>query len=73
MTSKSYEATMPSRSVRELGGEIWAELSTRIDDRRADWKTKNEVVDVVMGVLARHAGKVLVNDEGMPVAPLPTT
>jgi hypothetical protein len=34
------------------------------------WQVKHAVVDVVMGVLARHAGSTIENDADLPVAPL---
>lgn len=58
------------RSIRELGGELWEEL-TFLYDSGLDWKLVNSIVDIAMGVLARHSGKVIQNDRDMPVAPLP--
>jgi hypothetical protein len=69
---RSNEHLKNSRTVRELGGEIWSELSNRIDEAVIDWKTKNDVVDLVMGVLARHVGATLANDIDLPVEPLGT-
>jgi len=60
-----------SRTVRELGGEIWAELARRIPDDELDWQTKNKIVDLIMGVLARHTSSTIQNDEDLPVPPLP--
>jgi hypothetical protein len=57
-------------TVRELGGEIWAELSS-FSDEELHWETKSKIVHVVMGVIARHAGAVVKNDPDLPVAPLP--
>jgi hypothetical protein len=57
-------------TVRELGGEIWAELSS-FSDSELPWQTKNRIVDVVMGVIARHVGSVVKNDSDLPVSPLP--
>ena len=57
-------------TVRELGGEIWSEISKRIAEENINWKWKSKVVDIVMGVLARHEGEVLANDRDLPVAPL---
>ena len=58
-------------NIRLLGGEIFAALfRSRNDD--LSWEEHGRVVDVVMGVLARHAGEELVNDPALPVAPLPT-
>jgi hypothetical protein len=59
------------RTIRELGGEIWAELEKRIPDHRADWRTRGSIVDVVMGVLAAHAGEMIENDVDLPVETLP--
>jgi hypothetical protein len=56
------------RSVRELAGEIWAETH-HIDG--LDWKLRNVVTDVIMGVLARYDGATIVNDKDRPVEPLP--
>ena len=58
------------RTVRELGGEIWSELVNRISEEEIDWQAKNKVVDIVIGVLARHSGKVIENDKDLPVDPL---
>lgn len=57
------------RSVRELGGEIWSELSQRVPEGRVSWDIKNEVVGLVMGILARHAGELIENDPDVPVPP----
>jgi hypothetical protein len=57
-------------SVRELGGEVWAELSS-FSDSELDWQIKNRIVDLVMGVVARHAGAAIMNDTDLPVLPLP--
>lgn len=58
------------RTVREIGGEVWAELhSIPEDDLR--WNVRGAVVDIVMGVLARYAGTVIENDPDLPVAPRP--
>lgn len=75
---------MNQRTVRELGGELWAELSyqtqvetqDRISDGISSLKDFNfhavhAVVDLVMAVLARHVGETIVNDEDLPVKPLP--
>ena len=68
---------MKQKSVRELGGEIWAEIEM---EQRANphsriagigWETVSELSDFVMSVLARHAGAVIVNDEDRPVTPRP--
>ena len=65
------------KTVRELGGEIWAEITqiqnnTTSDNliRSIDFRATNELGDLVMGVLARHTGSLIVNDEDLPVTPL---
>jgi hypothetical protein len=58
------------RTVRELGGEIWAELSS-IPEGDLRWDVRNAIVDVVMGVLARYTGSVLEADPDLPVDPRP--
>ncbi|WP_437913732.1 hypothetical protein WME73_46060 [Sorangium sp. So ce302] len=57
--------------MRELGGEIWAEISRRIPDDELDWQRKNKMVDLIMGVLARHIGNTIENDPDLPVFPSP--
>jgi hypothetical protein len=59
-----------SRTIRELGGEFWAELFY-FSEEDIHWRTKDAVVDLLVRVLARHSEKVLVNDEDLPVEPLP--
>ena len=66
------------KSIRELGGEIDAELSYRGESplgdgsiKGLDHKLKGEVVDLVMAVLARHDGAKVFNDRDIPVEPLP--
>ena len=67
------------RTIREIGGEVWGEieLARRHAERENsdafavfDWTTSHLVVDIVMGVLACHAGKLLTNDADLPVEPL---
>ena len=61
------------KTVRELSGEIWAEIN------KAHWVRGDEVdlamfngfVDVSLGVLARHIGCIIQNDTDLPVEPLP--
>jgi hypothetical protein len=67
---------MNERTIREFGGEVAAEITIRLRDSQhclaqMDWRHKEAIIDVVMGVLARHAGTKIVNDEDLPVAPLP--
>ena len=61
---------LQTRTVRELGGEIWAELTYAFRDD-IHWQTLDSAVDVIMGVLARHDGVTVMNDEDLPVTPLP--
>jgi hypothetical protein len=67
-----------TRTVRELGGEFWAELNgIRLSAPDTpiggiDTQAMNDAIDVLMGVLARHCGKTILNDEDLPVAPRPT-
>ncbi|MEL7060882.1 MAG: hypothetical protein AAGN46_12740 [Acidobacteriota bacterium] len=58
------------RTVRELGGEFYSEIFHRIPENAVNWKEKELLVDIFMGVMARHAGKVIENDKDLPVEPL---
>ena len=69
-TSTSGSSNQTHRTVRELGGEIWAELRC-FSEAELHWQIRNRVVDVVMGVLARHVGTEIRNDLDFPVSPLP--
>ncbi len=65
-----------TKSVRELGGEIWAELEAerrRVPTQLAslDCETSIKLIDFIMSILARHINSKIVNDEDLPVAPLP--
>ena len=42
------------RTVRELAGEIWWEPRRGVPEADASWQVKNDIVDIVMGVLARR-------------------
>ena len=72
------ERTMPTRrrsrasqrTVRELGGEIWAELTMRFSEEKVDWQVKSEITEMVMGVLARYDGVRIKIDKDFPVQPL---
>ena len=70
-TTRNENSDQVTCTVRELGGEIWSEIFYLFEDRVLDWKAKQELVDVIMGVLARHAGNTLLNDSDMPVTPRP--
>jgi hypothetical protein len=63
-------------TVRELGGEIWSELGCRSQeagDKLAGlhWQKTEAITDLIMAILARHAGKCIKNDEDIPITPLP--
>ncbi len=67
---------MNKRTIRELGGEVWAEISTRrshghIKLKNLQQEALDEIIDLFMGVLARHKDTVIEDDEGLPVTPLP--
>lgn len=68
--STNHNKHKEARTVRELGGEIWAELSSRIPDEELNWQSRNRVIDLLMGILARHQGKIIENDKDLPVKPL---
>jgi hypothetical protein len=51
--------------VRELGGEIWSELRS-LPEAELHWQISNRVIDVLMGVLARHLGAQIRNDPDLP-------
>ncbi len=70
------------RTVRELSGEIWAEINHMILDGvkpftafEDDEKTKllGACIELISGVLARYDGFSIVNDKDFPVEPLPHT
>jgi hypothetical protein len=69
-TSASGSSGQTYLTVRELGGEIWSELRS-LPEAELQWQIRNRVVDVVMGVLARHLGAQIRNDPDLPVSPLP--
>ena len=69
MTTAGREE-ITERTVRELGGEVWAELA-RLPEDELPWGARDRIIDVVMGVLARHAGAEIKNDSDLPVTPLP--
>ena len=43
------DSNSKTRSVRELGGEVWAAMEQRLSEGELDWQTTNRVVDIVMG------------------------
>ncbi len=61
---------MRTKTIREFGGEIAAEL-LRLAESELPWQTLPKIVDIVMGVLARHAAVQIENDVDLPVTPLP--
>jgi hypothetical protein len=70
MTTPTSSSDRPSRTVRELSGEVWSELF-KFPEERLSWQVRNEVADVILGVLARYDGWVIENDRDLPVTPLP--
>jgi hypothetical protein len=70
MTTSHSDSSASTRTVRELGGEIWSELEKADVAQQVDWQVRNAIVDLVMSVLARHSGKRLENDSDLPVTPL---
>lgn len=67
----STKGSNKSVTVRELGGELWAEASQRLDDEGSDWLAQSGLIDLAMSILARHTGARIVNDQDLPVKPLP--
>ena len=70
---------MKNKPIRELGGELWAELSKAKELQLAlsesslstlDFHAINQIVDLVMAVLAGYDGQVITNDVHRPVQPL---
>src|SRR5262245_59221772 len=71
-TSEAPMANTPAaRTVRELGGEIWAEVEMRSMRGTLPHSARPqppEWIDIVMGVLARHIGSLIRNDTDLPVS-----
>ncbi|MCC7424016.1 MAG: hypothetical protein IT428_27440 [Planctomycetaceae bacterium] len=69
---------MAERTVRELAGEIWSEVNHEWIDAAAngsplatlDINAFHRILDILMGVLARHIDARIINDEDFPVVPL---
>jgi hypothetical protein len=70
----------PTRTVRELSGELFAELSESVTRGEAPSEVIEAdrhgvlvawVTDIVLGTLARYEGFLIVNDNDLPVTPLP--
>ena len=57
-------------SPRLLGGAFWSAFND-IPSERLHWKVASEIVDISVGVLARHIDELLVNDPDNPVIPRP--
>lgn len=67
---------MHYKTVRELGGEFWAELNMDSRDPNSkfaglDFRVKGDLADFLMTILARHVGAMILNDEGLAVEPRP--
>lgn len=71
---------MKEKTVRELSGEIWAEMNHDIrmkeaagDPLYAGMKMEafHRLIDIAMGVLARYDNAIIRNDHDIPVAPWP--
>ena len=67
---------MKEVTIRELGGEIWAELFSRTrggQDKLSSFnpETVDLLIDLIMGVVARHEGESIKNDADLPVVPIP--
>ena len=62
---------MSTKSVRELGGEIFAALmkEVRLRNQQDCLLPVDSVVDLVMKVLARNSGRTIINDPDLPVDP----
>ena len=67
------DADKSTFTVRELGGEIWAEMTIHIDDQDLAVEVKHSLIDLITRVLARHVGERIENDLDLPVEPLPQT
>ncbi len=65
-----------TKSVRELGGELWAELNRERESPNSKlasitWQQSNDLCDFLMSVLARHVGTQIGSDDGLEVNPRP--
>ena len=66
---------MKNRTVRELGGEVWAEITARMlhgDGKLKDLPVEalHEIIDLMTAVLARYKGTIIEDDAELPVVPL---
>src|SRR5688572_6738763 len=63
------DSNRPSvRTIRELGGEVWAELY-QIPIWEISVQMENDIVEMMMAVLARYSGYIIENDDDFPVMP----
>lgn len=60
-------------NIRLLFGEIWAEQAKyRISGEiEVEQNSYNKLMDISMEVTARHIGKVLADDDELPITPWP--
>ena len=66
--------TQNQKTVRELGGEIWAELDAERRKESSvfshlDHATNDHLADFIMSILARHLNTTIVDDVGLEVEP----
>jgi hypothetical protein len=68
---------MKERTIRELGGEVWAELESRLlrdpvayKGFHEDVQLLHKTIDIMMGVLARYENHQIINDKDLPVSKL---
>lgn len=70
---------MDKITIREIGGEIWAAITEAQQSQSSHalndipWNVSHQLSEFVMSILARHIGKTLVDDEGLPVDALPNS
>ena len=63
-------------TVRELGGEIWAQImKKRWEPQGKELVSLEEedfsiIINIILGVLAKHEHKVIINDADFPVSQL---
>lgn len=57
-------------NIRLLAGEVWSEMQRHAlsGTINIDSRSSGRVIDVLMLVLARHEGRTLKNDPGLPVS-----
>ncbi len=66
---------MPEKTIRELGGEIWSEITMEKQFNSSSqinlipFEADDALIELIMGVLARHENSKIVNDKDFPVAP----